>query len=90
MDGRWIIWKLVWATIFIIIGTLEERNGKKVILIYDGAAIHIRYSLSKLAIDNGVILIKLPSNLTHYMQPLDESRQMCAKASQKLLEQTND
>lgn len=52
--------------------TLEERNNKKVVLIYDGAGVHTSFALSKAAVDNGVVLVKLPANVTHYMQPLDK------------------
>ncbi|KAG5862253.1 hypothetical protein JTB14_002584 [Gonioctena quinquepunctata] len=54
------------------IKSTEERGGKKVILIFDGASVHTSYPLSKCAIDNGVILSKLPENVSHYMQPLDK------------------
>ncbi|KAG5880838.1 hypothetical protein JTB14_027619 [Gonioctena quinquepunctata] len=54
------------------IKSTEERGGKKIILIFDGASVHTSYPLSKCAIDNGVILLKLPANVFHYMQPLDK------------------
>ncbi|KAG5878335.1 hypothetical protein JTB14_035262 [Gonioctena quinquepunctata] len=54
------------------IKSTEERGGKYVILIFDGASVHTSYPLSKCAIDNGVILLKLPANVSHYMQPLDK------------------
>lgn len=49
----------------------EQRNNKKIILFFDGVAFHVNYPLIKMAYDNNVILIKLPPNLTHFMQPLD-------------------
>lgn len=51
----------------------EDRNGKKVVLFFYGVAFHINYAIVKMAYDNNVILVKLPPNLTHYMQPLDKT-----------------
>lgn len=71
MDGE-LFYKWFSEVFLPFVKPLEERNGRKVILIYDGAAVHTSYALSKQAVDNGVILLKLPANFTHFMQPLDK------------------
>ena len=42
-----------------------------VVLILDGHDSHLTYKLCILAKENDVHLIKLPANLTHFLQPLD-------------------
>lgn len=49
----------------------KGQRNKKVILFFDGVAFHINYQIIKMAFENDVILVKLPPNLTHFMQPLD-------------------
>lgn len=51
----------------------NERNGKKAILLFDGAKFHSNLSVAKEAVENDVILVKLPPNMTHLMQPLDKT-----------------
>lgn len=48
------------------------KNFKKpVLLIYDGHGSHLTYNSIKLAMDNGIILLCLPPNSSHALQPLD-------------------
>lgn len=51
----------------------ETRNGKKIILYFDGYRSHVNYDIAKAALENDVILIKFPPNLTHLLQPLDRT-----------------
>ena len=46
-------------------------EGRPVELIMDGHASHVSIATNKAAVDNGVILLKLSSNPTHVLQPLD-------------------
>ena len=57
-----------WFTNFFI-QLLPE--GRPVVLIMDGHASHLSIGTIKAAVDNGMILLKLPSNSTHVLQPLD-------------------
>lgn len=40
-------------------------------MIYDGHKCHLSLKVIKVAIDNGIAIIKLPSHSTHLLQPLD-------------------
>lgn len=53
---------------------------KPVILIYDGHASHISLPLVEKAVDNGVVIIKLPPHSSHLLQPMD----LCVFKSLKL------
>ncbi|CAH2100758.1 unnamed protein product [Euphydryas editha] len=49
----------------------KDQHNKKVILFFDGVAFHVNYQMIKMALENDVVLVNLPPNLTHFMQPLD-------------------
>lgn len=51
----------------------NERKGKKAILLFDGAKFHSNLTFAKEAVENDVILVKLPPNMTHLMQPSDKT-----------------
>jgi hypothetical protein len=57
-----------WLLIFI--RTVKQRP---LLLVFDGHRAHISLNAIKLARDNGVALLKLPSHLTHKLQPCDVS-----------------
>lgn len=46
-------------------------QDRPILLIYDGHATHINPDLCKLALENGVHILKLPPHTTHVLQPLD-------------------
>ena len=48
-----------------------ENFEKPVLLMYDGHTSHMTYITVKTAIDNNIIILCLPPNTTHAMQPLD-------------------
>ncbi|MGH0152685.1 UNVERIFIED_CONTAM: hypothetical protein FKN15_027902 [Acipenser sinensis] len=43
------------------------------ILIFDGHASHISLRIVQMAKENNVVLLRLPSHLTHILQPLDKA-----------------
>ena len=45
--------------------------GRPILLTYDGHNSHITYATVKAAMDNNVILVCLPPNTSHALQPLD-------------------
>lgn len=50
-----------------------QHQNHKALLMYDGHASHISARLVEAALENSVILFRLPSHLTHRLQPLDFS-----------------
>lgn len=54
------------------IPSLDERD-RKVVLFMDGCKSHMSGDVIQKAIQNRVILFKLPPNLTHLLQPLDKA-----------------
>ena len=48
-----------------------QSNQKPVLLIYDGHGSHLTYNTVMLAIKNNIIIICLPPNCSHALQPLD-------------------
>ncbi|KAG8180984.1 hypothetical protein JTE90_024732 [Oedothorax gibbosus] len=48
-----------------------EQLEKPVLLIFDGHGSHLTYKTIKQAIDNEIIIICLPPNTSHALQPLD-------------------
>ena len=55
----------------IFIPSLPDE--RPVILIIDGHLSHVSYEVRQLARENNVTMLKLPSHLTHILQPLDVS-----------------
>ena len=60
-----------WFKDFFIQST--QSNQKPVLLIYDGHGSHLTYNTVMLAIENNIIIICLPPNWSHALQPLDVS-----------------
>ena len=58
-----------WFKDFFIQST--QSNQKPVLLIYDGHGSHLTYNTVMLAIKNNIIIICLPPNCSHALQPLD-------------------
>jgi hypothetical protein len=52
---------------------LLQVKNRPLFLIFDGHKTHVSLSIIKKAKDNNVSLLKLPSHLTHRLQPLDKS-----------------
>lgn len=52
---------------------LEEKIRFPVVLFLDGHSSHLTLNLSKFCKEHEIILIALPPNSTHIMQPLDIS-----------------
>lgn len=52
----------------------ETKNcpNQGAVLIFDGYSSHISYRILKLAMDNNIHMVKLPSHLTDKIQPLDK------------------
>lgn len=48
-----------------------ENLQKPILLLFDGHASHLTYATVKHAIDNEIIIICLPPNTSHALQPLD-------------------
>ena len=59
-----------WLKDLFIPALPEERP---VLLILDGHMSHVSYEVRMLAIEHNITLLKLPSHLTHVLQPLDVS-----------------
>ena len=59
-----------WMKKIFITSLPDERP---VILIIDGHLSHVSYEVRQLARENNVTMLKLPSHLTHILQPLDVS-----------------
>ena len=51
--------------------TQVETFQKPVLLTYDGHNSHLTYNTVKAAIDHGIIIVCLPPNTSHALQPLD-------------------
>ena len=60
----------MWMTDLFIPSLPEDRQGP-VLLILDGHASHVSYEVRQLALQHNISLLKLPSHLTHILQPLD-------------------
>ncbi|XP_047142942.1 uncharacterized protein LOC124817170 [Hydra vulgaris] len=58
----------IWIDKFII---HVKEYEKPVLLLRDGSDSHLTYSTVKKALDNHIILLCLPPNTTHALQPLD-------------------
>ena len=61
---------LDWFTNLFIPSLPEERP---ILLILDGHSSHLSYRVRVLAIEHKITMLKLPSHLTHILQPLDVS-----------------
>ena len=48
-----------------------ESHQKPVLVTYDGHNSHLTYNTVKIAMDNDIIIICLPPNTSHALQPLD-------------------
>lgn len=48
-----------------------EHLEKPILLIFDGHGSHLTYKTIKQAMDNGIIILCLPPNSSHALQPLD-------------------
>lgn len=51
----------------------EQKIQLPIIMFLDGHKSHLTYYLSKFCREHKIILISLPPNATHFMQPLDVS-----------------
>lgn len=49
----------------------HNESNSHAVLIYDGHRSHISVRVIRLALDNKIVLVRLPSHLTHRLQPLD-------------------
>ena len=58
-----------WLKNFFIQST--QSNQKPVLLIYNGHGSQLTYNTVMLAIENNIIIICLPPNCSHVLQPLD-------------------
>jgi hypothetical protein len=65
MDSNFENWFL---NIFV---KFTENYEKPVLLTYDGHNSHLTYSTIKTAMDNDIIILCLPPNTSHALQPLD-------------------
>lgn len=46
--------------------------NQRAVLLFDGHSSHISYKILKLAMENNIHIVKLPSHLTDKIQPLDK------------------
>ncbi|XP_047535783.1 uncharacterized protein LOC125070127 [Vanessa atalanta] len=51
----------------------KHKTSGKCLLVFDGAACHLDYSIVEEAVKHDIALYCLPSNTTHELQPLDKS-----------------
>lgn len=51
----------------------KYKSGGKCLLIFDGASSHLDANIVDVADKHNVVLYCLPSNTTHYLQPMDRS-----------------
>lgn len=71
MDGNLF---LKWfKNVFLPTIPSKEQKQKKVILFFDGVIFHICYNLVKLALENNIVLVKFPPNVSHFIQPLNKA-----------------
>jgi hypothetical protein len=49
----------------------KEGNNQKVVLYLDGYSAHLDVDVSQFCEDHGIILLCLPANATHLLQPVD-------------------
>ena len=61
---------ITWLTDMFIPSPPEEHGP---VLILDGHQSYVLLEVRQLAIENNISLLKLPSHLTHTLQPLDVS-----------------
>ena len=64
---------LDWAKGFISETQNLRAGGKKLLLLLDGYASHVQYSVLYLLHQNNVVVIGLPAHTSHVLQPLDVS-----------------
>lgn len=60
-----------WALNFVEETAHLRRNGRKLLLVYDGYAGHLKYKVLSLLKTNGIIVAGLPAHTSHALQPLD-------------------
>eukprot|EP00171_Calliarthron_tuberculosum_P004068 IDg4068t1 len=60
-----------WAQEFVEETASLRREGKYILLVYDGYASHCTYRTLKLFKDNNVVVVSLPAHTSHALQPLD-------------------
>ena len=63
---------LVWFSKLFLTNT-EDVSGKPQILIFNGHLSRLSYALVQKAIENNVVLLRLPAHLTHLLQPFDRA-----------------
>jgi len=56
---------------FIPQATARNKSGKPILLIYDGHGSHTNVEIARLAAENNILLVQLPSHTIHKLQPLD-------------------
>ena len=83
-----------WFEKVFIPATQRRAPGVTHVLVFDGHNSHISYNTCLLAVNNNIILVCLPPNTSHALQPLDVAvfksvKAMYSKIVLKWYEQTN-